>query len=415
MNSALKISSTTLFILIVSLSASISSFTQNMPSLLNERNINSTFSILAFDEEAQEWGIAVATNNIYVGNSTIYIEPGVGAFSVIADTEPRYGIEGLKNLNAGKSIKEAIIEIKKRDDEANYRQIAGIDAEGNVFAFTGKSLKYWNGEASEILGKNYVVMGNQLAHNVLSEMSRIFESSTGTLAERLLISLIAGQNAGGQISGKQSAAVAVKGVDNEWYDQIDLRVDNSKNPIKELSTLMDYHYGRIRLNQAQFAHRSGRDKIAINKLREAETMLEGWTGMYSKIAIANIKMGFEDSAVNWIKKGLAEDGAWALNIPAFYFLRDHPQLKSIVNTENFDVKDWEVALGMLSNLGRESEAIELSERLIKENIESSYLSYLLGRSYFYEKQNKKAIQYLETAIKMDAENIEAQKLLAEIQ
>jgi len=64
---------------------------QNLPSLLTEKNINSTFSILAYDEIAEEWGIAVATNNIYVGNSTIYIEPNIGAFSVIASTEPKYG------------------------------------------------------------------------------------------------------------------------------------------------------------------------------------------------------------------------------------------------------------------------------------------------------------------------------------
>ena len=73
-------------------------YAQNLPSLLLEKNINSTFSILAYDDKAQEWGIAVATDNIYVGNSTIYIQPGIGAFSVIAETEPQYGIEGLERL-----------------------------------------------------------------------------------------------------------------------------------------------------------------------------------------------------------------------------------------------------------------------------------------------------------------------------
>lgn len=398
-------------VLITLLISTLSSYGQNLPSLLTERNINSTFSILAYDEKAKEWGVAVATNNLYVGNSTIYIQPELGAFSVIAETEPKYAIEGFEKLKEGKSIEQAITETKGNDDGANYRQISGIDANGNVFAFTGKSLKYWKGNASEILGKNYVVIGNQLTDEVLSEMSKTFENSTGTLAQCLLKSLVAGQNAGGQISGKQSAAVVVKGTDNEWYNQIDLRVDNSKKPIEELQTLMDYHYGRIRLNQAIYAKREGNSERAKQKLAEAESMLNGWTGMYSRIAGANIAIGNEDAAVEWIKKGLAENPNWSVNVPAFYFLRKHPEMKAIIRPESFGIKDWESALGMLSNLGRELEAIDLAKELIDKNIESSYLNFLLGRSYFYEKEQNKAIEYLEKALKMDMDNIEAQRLL----
>lgn len=402
------------YLLIILLCFTVSIFGQNLSSLLTEKNINSTFSIVAYDEKAQEWGIAVATDNIYVGNSTIYIHPEIGAFSVIAETEPRYGIEGIEKLRAGKSIEQAITEVRDNDDGANYRQISGIDANGNVFAFTGKSIKYWNGKASEILGENYVVMGNQLAENVLAEMSQTFESSEGTLAERLLKSLVAGQNAGGQISGKQSAAVVVKGTNNEWFNQIDLRVDNSKNPIHELQTLMDYHYGRIRLNQALYAFREGNSERAKQKLTEAESMLDGWTGMYSRIAGANVAMGNEDTAINWIKKGLAENPNWSVNLPAFYFLRDNSLMKSIIEPDSFGVNDWESAMGMLSNLGRELEVIELGKGLINKKIESSYLNFLLGRSYFYEKENDKATKYLEKAIEMDNENIEAHNLLSTI-
>ncbi len=389
----------------------ISAHAQNLPSLLTEKNINSTFSILAYDESAKEWGIAVATHNIYVGNSTIYIEPELGAFSVIAETEPRYALEGFEKLKEGKSIEQSITEVKNNDKEASYRQVSGIDARGNVFAFTGKSLKYWNGHASHFLGKNYVVMGNQLADEVLSSMSRTFENSEGTLAERLLRSLVAGQNAGGQISGKQSAALVVKGSKNEWYNQIDLRVDNSQNPIGELQTLMDYHYGRIRLNQALYAQRKGNYERANQKLARAESMLEGWNGMYSRIVVAHITLGNKNDAVKWIKKGLAENPDWSVNIPAFYFLRNHPGMEGIVKSESFTTKDWESALGMLSNLGRELEVIALARGLIDKKIDSSYLNFLVGRSYFYEKEQGKAIKYLERAIEMDSENIEAQDLL----
>ncbi|VAX36198.1 hypothetical protein MNBD_UNCLBAC01-878 [hydrothermal vent metagenome] len=399
---------------IILLFTGLSIYGQNLPSLLTKKNINSTFSILAYDENAKEWGIAVATNNIYVGNSTIYIQPELGAFSVIAETEPKYAIEGFKKLTEGKSIKEAITEVKNNDDEANYRQVSGIDSKGNVYAFTGKSLKYWKGNSTEILGTNYVVMGNQLADETLREMSKTFENSKGTLAERLLRSLIAGQNAGGQISGKQSAAVVVKGTNNEWYNQIDLRVDNSKTPFKDLQTLMNYHYGRIRLNQAIYAKEDGNMKRAEQKLAEAESMLIGWTGIYPKITGVNIAFGNEDTAVKWIKRGLAENPNWSVYIPPFYFLRNHPEMKGIIQTDKFEIKDWESAMSMLSNLGQELEVIELGQRLISNKIQSSYLNFLLGRSYFYEKEKSKAITYLEQALKIDKNNIEAEKLLQKI-
>ncbi|MEO0572292.1 MAG: DUF1028 domain-containing protein [Bacteroidota bacterium] len=400
-----------IFVSIVLTVYSLSLIGQNVPSFITDRNINSTFSILAYDQNTQEWGIAVATNNIYVGNSTIYIEPKVGAFSVIAETEPRYGIDGLKKLRAGKSIEQAILEVKDKDQGVNYRQVSGMDAEGNVFSFTGTSLKYWKGNASEILGKNYVVMGNQLEENVLTVMSETFKGSKGTLAQRLLKSLVAGQDAGGQISGKQSAAVVVKGANNEWYNQIDLRVDNSKNPIKELETLMDYHYGRIYLNQALYAQREGHMGRAKQKLTEAESMLDGWTGMYARIARANFTIEDEESAVYWINKGLSENPKWSVYLPAFYFLRNHPKMASVIKPHTFSITDWENAMGMLSNLGRELEVIALGNELIERKMESSYLNFLLGRSFFYEKEPKKAIAHLNRALELDAANLEAQVLL----
>lgn len=401
-------------LLLIGLGLCLTGHAQNLPSLVLDKNINATFSISAYDSETKEWGIAVATNNIYVGNSTIYIEPGVGAFSVIAETEPEYGIRGLEALKKGLSIKEAITQIRLTDKESHYRQVAGIDAKGNAFAFTGESLKYWNGVASSHIGKDYVLMGNQLAPEVLSEMSKAFENAKGTLAERLLESLIAGQNAGGQISGKQSAAIVVKGLHNEWYNQIDFRVDHAKNPIADLQTLMNYHYGRIRLNQSLYAQREANRQRAEQKLYEAEAMLQGWTGMYAKIALANIKLGKEDAAIGWIKKGLDENPNWSVYLPAFYVLRDHPEMKPLLNSHSFNITDWETAMGMLSNLGRELEVIALGEKLIAKKMESSHVHFLLGRSYHYEKEKDKAILHLEKALKLDPENVEAQRVLASL-
>ncbi len=401
-------------LLLLGLGLCFTAHTQNLPSLVLDKNINATFSISAYDAETQEWGIAVATNNICVGNSTIYIKPGVGAFSVIAETEPEYGIRGLEALKKGLSVKEAILQTKLSDEASHYRQVAGVDAKGKAYAFTGEALKYWNGSSSSHIGKDYVVMGNQLGSEVLIEMSKAFEKAKGTLAERLLQSLIAGQDAGGQISGKQSAAIVVKGVDNEWYNQIDLRVDNAKNPMVELQTLMNYHYGRIRLNQSLYAQQEGNRQRAEQKLNEAEAMLQSWTGMYAKIALANIKLGKEDAAIDWIKKGLDENPNWSVYLPAFYVLRDNPEMKPLVNSDSFSITDWETAMVMLSNLGRELEVIALGNTLIAKKTESSYVHFLLGRSYHYEKEKEKAILHLEKALKLDPENVEAQRLLASL-
>ncbi|MEM6894809.1 MAG: DUF1028 domain-containing protein [Bacteroidota bacterium] len=389
-------------------------FSQNLPSLLLEKNINATFSIIAYDADQEEWGIAVATNNIYVGNSTVHIEPGVGAFSIIAETEPMYAVKGFEHLNAGESIEKAISSTRQTDGAAHYRQVAGIDKLGNTFAFTGEALKYWKGYAKHMIGEHYVVLGNQLHEAVLPEMAKTFESAKGTLAERLLESLLAGQKAGGQITGKQSAALVVKGTRNEWFNQIDLRVDHSKTPFEDLKRLLNYHYGRIRLNQALYAQREGNTTLAERRLVAAEGMLEGWTGMYPKIAIANLSIRNEEVAVHWIQKGLNENSNFKAYLPSFYVLKDHPALKGLIQEETFDIRDWESALSMLSNLGKELELISLAKRLIAQDMDSSQVYFLLGRAYYFEKENAQSIQYLTKAVALDKENIEAVALLEKI-
>ena len=387
---------------------------QNLSSLLSGKNINATFSITAYDEQTQEWGIAVATNNLYVGNSTIYIEPGVGAFSVIAETLPTYGKEGLRLLKEGKNIEEAILTTKDEDPNAHYRQVAGLDKNGVAFAFTGEALKYWKGKAAHQIGLHYVVMGNQLGAKVLDNMAQTFENSTGTLAERLLSSLLAGQLAGGQISGKQSAALVVKGSQNEWFNQIDLRVDHSPTPFQELQTLLNYHYGRIRLNQAFFAFNAGNKNRAKDKLLEAEERLAGWNGMYSKLALLHTLLNQENQAIRWIQRGLVENPNWKVNLPAFYYLRKHPALQHLVLPSKFHITDWESAIKVLLQLHKYNEAIGLVQDLKKQGIQSSYLTYLKGKGMVDKGEQQAAVEVLKEAISMDPENVEARLLLDKI-
>jgi uncharacterized Ntn-hydrolase superfamily protein len=389
-------------------------YSQNLPSLLLNRNINSTFSILAYDETAKEWGIAVATNNIYVGNSTIYIQPGLGAFSVIAETEPSYAINGFEELKKGKSIQQAIEFTKQKDAEWYNRQVSGIDAKGNVYAFTGAALKYWQGTCTYIFAKGFVVMGNQLGDSVLIKMKDTYQSTSGTLAERLLKSLIAGQNAGGQITGKQSAALVVKGSNNEWYNQIDLRVDNSTSPFNDLQKLLNYHYGRIRLNQAIYAIKMMNKTRGEDLLHQSEEMLDGWNGIYSKIAMAYIMLGVEQKAVSVIQKAIAENSQWKENLPAFYCLYNHPEVSSMMNENSFTLKDWCNAIDFLTEINSNQKAIDLAGKVLKKYPSSSFVYYLLAKAYTQEGNHPLAVKNVTTALQLDTGNAEAKVLLKEL-
>ncbi|MEO1652967.1 MAG: DUF1028 domain-containing protein [Bacteroidota bacterium] len=384
---------------------------QNLPSLWLDRNINATFSILAFDPDKEEWGIAVATNNLYVGNSTIYIDPGLGAFSVIAETEPDYAMEGFKQLKAGKTIEEAIIFTKEKDDDAHYRQVSGIDAQGNTFAFTGEALPYWKGRSAHYSGKNYVVMGNQLGDSVLIQMARTFENSRGSLAQRLLESLRAGEESGGQVNGKQSAALVVKGTKNQWYNQIDLRVDHSKQPFQDLQRLLNYHYGRIRLNQARYALDNDNPERAKRLLAQAREMIQGWYSMYPRLAVIYSRMSQDAEAIKIIQEALRNSPRWKEYLSAFHYLREHPEMQNLIQPEKFEIKDWQAALQMLLNLKKISEASRLGQDLVKKYPESSYLYYLLGKAYADSGEIEKAVEALQKSLELDANNREARVFL----
>lgn len=378
----------------------INGFGQNLPSLLLNKNINATFSITAYDSVAAEWGIAVATNNIYVGNSTIYIEPGVGAFSVIAETEPAYGINGLAQLKKNSSLKDAIDFTRMKDEDSDVRQVAGIDKNGQTYAYVGKELKYWKGVAGAKIGRYYVVTGNQLADGVLDSMAIVFERSKGSLAERLLVSLVAGQQAGGMITGKQSAALVVKGSHQEWFNRIDLRVDHSLHPFEDLGKLLDFHYGRIRLNQSIFQLKNGNRERGIALLAQATTMLEGWEGMQTKIAMANILADRRLMAVEILKNVNKE------YLPAFYCLKDEMH----IDTAGFDSKDWNSAVEMLIQLKQNKEAVAVAKRVTIKYPQDANSWYLLGKAWKETGAKEASKACFERAVKLDGHVSAAKEL-----
>ena len=202
----------------------------------DDRAICNTFSIVAYDPDTKEWGIAVASKYLAVGSAVSWAKAGVGAVATQSSVNVLLGNAALELMGKGKNAKEALDELMKADAGRDIRQIGVIDKNGMTANYTGVKCNPWAGAKS---GKNYSCQGNLLAGpEVLDAMTKGFEETKGSLGVRLLFSLAAGEKAGGDKRGKQSAALLVvkpNGGPNSLGDRwLDFRVDDHPNPIDEL-------------------------------------------------------------------------------------------------------------------------------------------------------------------------------------
>jgi uncharacterized Ntn-hydrolase superfamily protein len=206
-----------------------------------------TFSIVALDPATGELGVAVESKYFGVGSVVPWAKAGVGAVATQAWAKVGFGPEGLRLMDAGHSAREALDAMTAGDPQRAQRQVGMVDAKGRVASFTGAECMAWAGHRE---GEYFAVQGNLLAgEGVLQAMSDAFTRARGTpgteLADRLLAALEAGQAAGGDRRGQQSAALLVvranggPGGDNDRF--IDLRVEDHAEPITELGRLLGIH------------------------------------------------------------------------------------------------------------------------------------------------------------------------------
>src|SRR3989440_12752975 len=201
-----------------------------------------TFSIVARDPETGELGVAVQSHWFSVGSNVAWAEAGVGAIATQSFIDPSYGRDGLDLMRGGASAEEALKSLLAKDEGRDVRQVAMIDARGRVAAHTGaKCIE----AAGDHVGRNYSVQANLMSNaRVWPAMARAFETTKGDLADRMLAALDAAQAAGGDIRGRQSAAIVVvtgKPTGKPWADRIfDLRVDDHPEPLKELRRLLTF-------------------------------------------------------------------------------------------------------------------------------------------------------------------------------
>ncbi|MCX7022684.1 MAG: DUF1028 domain-containing protein [bacterium] len=206
-----------------------------------EKPITSTFSIVAFDPEAREWGVAVASRVLAVGYIVPWARAEVGAVATQAYADLRYGRYGLELMEAGFTAEQTLQVLQEFDEDAQQRQVAVVDSEGRVAAFTGGETSAWAGDRQ---GEHYSVQGNILVgEEVLTNMERAYLETEGPLARRMLAALTAGDEAGGDSRGKQSAALLVVregGGYQALSDRlVDISVDDDPAPVAELARFYD--------------------------------------------------------------------------------------------------------------------------------------------------------------------------------
>src|SRR5215213_5575558 len=225
-----------------------------------------TYSIAAFDAEASQWGVAVQSKFLAVGSVVPWAEPHVGAIATQAYANPRYGADGLALLRDGGLSAEAVVErVTSADEGREHRQLGVVDSQGRAASFTGSECNEWAGGRT---GDGYAAQGNILVSaETVDAIADTFESTSGSLAARLIECLAAAQAAGGDSRGQQSAALLVVEKDGGYAGLsdvvVDLRVDDHERPVEELRRL----YG---LHQAIFGKTPREEWVEVDEALENE-------------------------------------------------------------------------------------------------------------------------------------------------
>jgi uncharacterized Ntn-hydrolase superfamily protein len=207
------------------------------------RDLVATFSIVGYDPKTEELGIAVQSKFIGVGAVVPWAKAGIGAVATQSYANTSYGPAGLKLMEEGRTAQEALDILISNDEGRAKRQAGIVDAKGNAATYTGEECFDW---AGGVTGQNFAVQGNILvSKETVEAMGNTFQKTEGSLAYRLTQALDAGQEAGGDSRGRQSAALLIvkdKGGYAGYNDRaIDLRVDDHPDPIKELIRIFNLH------------------------------------------------------------------------------------------------------------------------------------------------------------------------------
>jgi uncharacterized Ntn-hydrolase superfamily protein len=279
-----------------------------------------TFSIVARDPVTGEIGVAVQSHWFNVGSIVPWAEAGVGAVATQSFVDPSYGKLGLELMKVGRSAPDALKGLVEADPGRDVRQVAMIDAQGRVAAHTGKKDII---AAGHHVGDQYSVQANLMANDkVWPAMAKAFEATKGDLADRILAALDAAQSVGGDIRGKQSAALIIvkaKSSGKPWEDRLfDLRVDDNPEPLKELRRLVTLQRAYNHMNAGDLAVEHKDNAAALREYAAAEKLIDGVPGIEkSRLAemtywhaVALVNMGKVEEALPVFKKAFQIEPSW---------------------------------------------------------------------------------------------------------
>jgi uncharacterized Ntn-hydrolase superfamily protein len=287
------------------------------PLALQSAPARATFSIVARDPATGDLGVAVQSHYFAVGPIVPWVEPGVGAVATQSLVEVAYGPKGLALMREGRSAKDALAQLLAEDQYREVRQVAMIDAKGEVAVHTGTKCIP---DAGNDTGEQFSVQANLMASkNVWPAMAEGYRAAKGDFPERLLQALEAGQRAGGDIRGQQSAAIViVKGTrsDKPWADRVmELRVEDSPKPIAELRRLVGLWRAYRKSDEGDAFITEGKVEEALAAYSEAARLAPGNDELLFWQAATLWKLGREKEASPLFRKVFAHDPRWVRLVP----------------------------------------------------------------------------------------------------
>jgi uncharacterized Ntn-hydrolase superfamily protein len=271
-----------------------------------------TYSIVARDKKTGEFGVAVQSHYFQVGPVVPWARAGVGAVATQSHVNISYGPLGLDLLQAGYTADQALSALTAGDPHAELRQCAVVDAAGNVAAHTGSKCI---SAAGHKLGDGFSCQANLMEKDtVWAAMAAAYESSNAPLAERMMATLEAAEAEGGDIRGRQSAAMLVvsgTGTGRPWEDRlIDLRVEDSPEPLLELRRLLRIRRAYAADSEADQLDEAGNTAAASAKRREAFELAPEMVELRFWAGLAMATSGDVDGGSALIGEAVREDGRW---------------------------------------------------------------------------------------------------------
>lgn len=269
-----------------------------------------TYSLVAFDPATGECGVAVQSHWFSVGALVTWGAPGVGAVATQANVEIAYGPRGLARMAAGATAPEALVELVATDDLAAVRQVGMVDSFGGVAAHTGADCMSFAGQD---VGHHHSAQGNLMASDrVWGAMSAAYLGGTGSLATRLLDALDAGEAAGGDVRGRQSAAILVVPREGEpWERVVELRVEDHPEPLEELRRLVRLKEAYVCEAEGDDLHGHGDHAGAAAKYVEAWRMAPEAVEMRFWAALSLIHSGDEGRGLPLLRETIDAYEGWA--------------------------------------------------------------------------------------------------------